>query len=480
MIGELREKGTTTVAVLGKPKSRPVIRAFNLDSDLFIPDSSTDIENASGIYRVQYFSAEQLRSFVHTDGWDEDWVEQAILRCKGQMISMAQTEFNQPQNRSFIYINQRMTDKIGVCYAYQRLSDEDGNSGTYLTIFNPQLPPGDGHEGYAKYTLLGYAHGQYPFVLHRREFLSRKLHDSRGIPEPGQPLQDQIKVHKDSRIDAASLAVLPPMGYPAGRPPGKWGAGARIPERRPNEYHFLDRPMPDMNTEKSEQLLHDDFMRYNGFVSRDTDPQFAMLKNQNEIEDFLENWSDAFNQVWKLWCQFGPKQVYFRVIGVKTPEPVDFNVGEGDEEYNFVLSFNTDSLDPEQQAKKLEALARVQATFDKYGQIDSSEILQIAVETIDPNWAERIILPKETGGQKVVDETHTMLAQVYSGVDRDINLNSPPDLVMNVIQNYSQQPDVRQRYSTDQAFKARMDKIVKEVSMQQKQNLNKKIGRYGA
>ncbi len=66
----------------------------------------------------------------------------------------------------------------------------------------------------AKTGLLGYAHGEYPFVLYRREYLSRKLHDSRGLPEPGKPWQDQIKAHKDARIDAASLGVLPPICYP--------------------------------------------------------------------------------------------------------------------------------------------------------------------------------------------------------------------------------------------------------------------------
>lgn len=117
--------------------------------------------------------------------------------------------------------------------------------------------------------------------------------------------------------------------------------------------------------------------------------------------------------------------------------------------------------------------------FDKYGQIDYGEVIQLAVQTIDPNWAELVVLPKETGSQKTVNETHTMLAQVFSGVDRDIDLNAPPDLVMQTIQNYGQQPDVQQRYQQDQAFKARLDKIVAQTTMQQKQEVNKKVGVYG-
>ncbi len=37
-----------------------------------------------------------------------------------------------------------------------------------------------------------------------------------------------------------------------------------ISERRPNEYHYADRPIPDMNTENSEALLESSFKEYNG------------------------------------------------------------------------------------------------------------------------------------------------------------------------------------------------------------------------
>jgi hypothetical protein len=169
------------------------VRAFNLDEDLFIPASATDIEHAPAIYRVQWFSPEQLRCFVHTDGWDQNWVDAAIERCRGKAITNKSAEMQQPRARSMLYQDVSTSNLIGVVFAYQRLSDEDGYAGIYLSVFNPMLPEGDGHEGYAKYGLLGYAHGRMPFVLHRREFLSRRLHDSRGVPEAGKPIQDMIK-----------------------------------------------------------------------------------------------------------------------------------------------------------------------------------------------------------------------------------------------------------------------------------------------
>lgn len=483
MLKELRETGRTTIVVVGKEKSRPIIRAFNLDENLFIPHYATDLETAPAIYRVQYFSAEQLRGFVQTEGWDEAWVENAIEKGRGKFIAPTNEEYIRVHSRSFNFIEQRMTDMIGVVYAYQRLSDEEGIAGIYLTVFSPILPAdGSEHPGYAKYGLLGYAHGQYPFVLHRREFLSRRLHDSRGIPETGKPLQDQIKVHKDSRIDAASLAILPPMGYPVGRPPARWGAGARIPERRANEYHFLDRPMGDSNTENSEVQLRNDFNRYFGFASSTGDQQFAQMKNQFETDKFLSSWSKAFRQIWSLYQQFGSEQVYYRVVGLRQQDPIPFTKGDPSEEYDFVLSFQVESMDSAKTFEKIKQIAQIVATADREGIVDYSEWLQAMIEAIDPTIAERIITPKNIGQQKVASELQDKLAKVYAGQDQDIAVGTPPELGLQVIKGYVQgDPVVQQRMQNpNDPFGKRIEKLTKQLQFQITQRENAKIGRLGA
>jgi len=78
MVKELRAKQETTVPTLGRKKSYPVLRAFNLNQNLFIPNYTTDAETASAMFRVEYYTAEQRRAFVNTAGWDNAWVEAAI------------------------------------------------------------------------------------------------------------------------------------------------------------------------------------------------------------------------------------------------------------------------------------------------------------------------------------------------------------------------------------------------------------------
>ena len=480
MLRELRKTGETSVPMEGPERSYPVMRAFNLDEQVFIPSFSTDMEIAAGIYRIEYFTAEKLRAMVETDGWDKEWVEAAIQTQRGRLITISPSEYLQPISRSFVYTQQRFTDRIGVVYAYQRLSDEDGVPGIYCTVFHPHLPPSSKLEGYAKHGLLGYAHGQYPFVLYRREHLSRKLHDSRGIPEPGKPWQDQIKAHKDSRIDAASLGILPPICYPQGRPPGRWGPGALISERRPNEYHYADRPIPDMNTENSENRLMASFKEYNGFASNEGDPNIDPIYNQFETDKFLSCLAKSFRQVWKLYKQYGKDEVMFRVMGVKDADASIFEKGDINEEFDFYLSWDVQSTDFKKMSEKWSAIIQGAQTLDREGVCDWGALFQAFVSSIDPNIAERIIRPAKTGQQQVVNDEHADLAQIFAGIPKDIKIGTPPQIGLQVIQQYLQQPDVQQRYAQDKAFKDRIDTRAKQYQFQMQQQQNAQTGRLGA
>jgi hypothetical protein len=481
VLRDLQQKGEADVPALGRKYSRPIIRAFNLDRDIFVPSWATDIESAPYIFRIEYFTAEQLRAFANNEGWDSDWVEAAILKCRGQVITSIPDTTLQPISRSFVYIDRKtmQSDLIGVVFGYQRLSDEDGVPGIYLTIFNPRLPKDNDQQGYAKFSLLGYAHGQYPFVVHRREYLSRKFHDSRGVPEPGKAFQDQIKAHRDSRIDAASLAIVPPFAYPTGRPPSRWGPGARIPERRPGEYHFLDKPTGDVNTEESENRLSASFKDYNGIASAEDDPLISATINQAEVKKWLASWSQVYEQVWKLYQQYGDDGVYFRVLGLQSEKATLFQKGDPSEDYDIYMSYDVLSMSPEQQTQKLENIAKICMTADKYGQIDYSQLLQLMLESVDPNIAERIILPKDAAADRFVKEEQDALAKIYAGMDQDIQLGSPAQLGLQVIQQYVQAPDVRMRMQSDKDFQDRLLKRAKQYEFQMTQANNAKIGRLG-
>ncbi len=486
MLRDLGARGETTVAIVGREKSYPVMRAFNLDTDLFIPPDTTDIEQSTGIYRVQYYTPEKLRSLVNTEGWDKEWVENAISCVKGKMLSVTPIEYMQPMSRSFIYTQQRFTDKVGVVWAYQRLSDEEGIPGIYLTIFSPDVQPSNGgktwgkHDGYAKYTLYGDNDGKYPFVLYRREFLSRKLHDSRGLPEPIKPLQDTIKAHKDSRIDTASYNIMPTIFYPIGRPLLKWGAGARVPERRPNEYHY-GQPIPfDETTETSLASLVNDARDYAGFAKTDSDEPINPTKNQAEINKIFSSLASSLHQVWNLFKKYGNEVTYFRVVGVQAEEATRFERGPEDEDFYFEMVHDLRSSDPEYQAKKIDRILQIAQAADRTGAVDWTEMLQVGMESEDPSIAARVLRPAEVGAEAVVNEVQDDLTKLWSGIAVNVKPNTPPQIAQMTLQNWSQSPDVIARYQGDEAFRNRVDVYTKQVEMLQMQQTNKQVGRLGA
>lgn len=495
MLSEFRRTGETSAPVEGREISRPVVRAFCLDRDVFVPSWATDLETAPYIFRVEYYPAEQLRMFANTEGWDADWVEAAIEKCRGRMITTVPDSTLQPISRSFVYIDRKVmyTDLIGVVFAYRRLSDEDGVPGVYLTIFNPFLGEKSANStqkkesGYvdipdcAKHGLLGYKDGGYPFVKFAREYLSRKFHDTRGLPEPGKSWQDQIKAHRDSRIDAASLAILPPLMYPSGRPPTRWGPGSRVPERRLGEYHHADRPMGDVNTENSEKILVQTFNEYNGILNPELDdPTIAAAISQNDIDRYIGAWSKVYRKTWKRWQQYGDQKTMFRVIGLQSAPPQVIQKGDPTEDFEFFLSFDVLGLDPEWAEKKIEMMAKTAQTLDRNGQVDYSKFLVIAMNTIDPVITESVVRPAQAGIQDVVANVLGDLTQIYAGVDKSIKLGTPSQLGLQVIQGWMQQPDVQQRYAGDEAFRGRVDKYAKQLQFQQTQQQNAVIGKYGA
>ncbi len=479
---ELLRTGQTTVATLGKRRSYPVLRAFDMSENLFVPADATDGESCPSFWRVEYYSPEQLRAFVLSDGWDKEWVEKAIECCRGKSISVPPSQFMQPINRSFVYQTETLLDnKIGVVFGYERKSDEDGVPGTYLTIFNPSLPPDTAQHGYAKTGLLEYAHGQPPFVIFRREFLSGRMLDTRGLPEPGKSWQDAIKAHRDSRIDAASIAIIPPIGFPMGRPPSRWGPGSRIPERRPGEYHFLEKPTGDPLTEQSEAILTEKFKDYCGFLSKDSDPQYVQALTQNEVDRFLTQLSKALTQVYALYGQYGDEQVTFRVMGLKDQSALQYVKGDINESFDFYLQFDVQSTDMEAMKTRWKAILEGIQMLDRNGNVNYSATIQAYIEAIDPALSERILDPTEVGRDRVIKEEQEDLAQIFAGINKDIRLGTPPELAMETMQNYIQgAPDVQQRMQSDQAFRERMEARWKQYEQQLVQKDNKKVGRYGA
>jgi len=468
MLRELRKEGTTTVPVTRQVINRPRLKALAPDEDVFWPNYTIDPQEAPYVFHVLHMTPEQLRAKIASEGWDEEFVEKAM-------------ELSQYTQRDDTLYNVRQMDEvirdddetIRIVYCYQRLLDEDDIPGIYCTIMHPDVP-----DLYAKHELLDYAHGKYPFVITKYEQTSKRLYSSRSIPELGEPLQQVMKIETDSMIDRQSLATLPPLEHPLGRPPTKWGPGVRVPYRTPGEIRWADTPRFDGGNVEVRRYIQEMFDKYFGNYAPGVDQVESQNKQQAVINKVFTHLKYVFDQVWTLYQQYGPDVEFFRVTGMQDVQK--FNKGRANERFDFYLQFDVATQDPAQMLERVRAIAELAPALDRSGTLDTERLLQLAVGQIMPGASEKIIIPKETASQKAVDEERQTIAELVAGVPPNVRPQDAHEMKMQVFQQWLSQPDIQQKAQQDPALQERIENYMQQRQMQIVQKQNAVIGRLGA
>jgi hypothetical protein len=468
MLRELRKEGSTTIPVTRQVINRPRLKALAPDEDVFWPNYTIDPQEAPYVFHVLHMTPEQLRAKIASEGWDEEFVEKAM-------------ELSQHTQRDDTLYNVRQMDEvirdddetIRIVYCYQRLLDEDDVPGIYCTIMHPDVP-----DLYAKHELLDYAHGKYPFVITKYEQTSKRLYSSRSIPELGEPLQQVMKIETDSMIDRQSLATLPPLEHPLGRPPTKWGPGVRVPYRTPGEIRWADTPRFDGGNVEVRRYVQEMFDKYFGNFASGVDQVESQNKQQAIINKVFTHLKYVLEQVWTLYQQYGPDAEFFRVTGMQDVQK--FNKGRPGERFDFYLQFDVATQDPQQMLERVKAIAELAPALDRSGTLDTEKLLQLAVGQIMPGASEKIIIPKETASQKAVDEERQTIAELVAGVPPNVRPQDAHELKMQVFQQWLSQPDIQQKAQQDPALQERIQNYMQQRQMQITQKQNAQIGRLGA
>ena len=178
---------------------------------------------------------------------------------------------------------------------------------------------------------------------------------------------------------------------------------------------------------------------------------------------------------YRCFQRFGPDSVFFRVTG--SPDPVVFNKGNPDENYDIIISYDVLNSDPETQEQKLQQLVQL-TQLDRSGRINIDSLLDAAANNIDPVLADRILQPTEAAFEQVVNQVTDDLSKIFAGIEMPARPNGA-QIALTVIQQYTSQPDVAQRAQQDEAFRARLEKYAGQYTFQMQQAQNAQIGRVG-
>jgi hypothetical protein len=462
-IMDLRKKGLAEVSVPRTSVDCPVVYSCAPDGEVLFPSYVTDPQRAPYVFWRTFLTAQELEKKVATEGWDADWVENAIDRLRGKDSMYLDGEKLKTIDRLPITDD---NDLVMVVYGYQRLIDEeDGSEGIYCTVFHPTT------EGFAKHELLN-GYDDYPFVVTRLSNDQKRMYETQTFSDILRGAQMQIKTERDSRIDRASLATLPPLLHPAGRPPSDWGPGVRVPYRRLGEIQWGPPPPADNGSVEVEVSMTAQADRA---VGLDMSNPISASRQQFVVSKFLDHVRDVLNMAWKLYQRMGPDEVFFQVTG--NPNPQVMTKGSADENFSIVVNFDSQSNDPETAETQLKNMVSL-VQLDRNGIMDVNKLLEFTASSINPIFADYVLQPAEEAQQKVAKNVTDDLAKIFAGIEVPAQPNGA-QMAMQMIQAYVQQPDIMQRAQQDEAFGARLQKYMEQYQFQLQQMQNAEIGRIG-
>jgi hypothetical protein len=462
-IMDLRKKGLAEVSVPRTSVDCPVVYSCAPDGEVLFPSYVTDPQRAPYVFWRTFLTSQELEKKVTSEGWDAGWVENAIERLRGKDSMYLDGEKLKTIDRLPITDD---NDLVMVVHGYQRLIDEeDGSEGIYCTVFHPTT------EGFAKHELLN-GYDDYPFVVTRLSNDQKRMYETQTFSDILRGAQMQIKTERDSRIDRASLATLPPLLHPAGRPPSDWGPGVRVPYRRLGEIQWGPPPPADNGSVEVEVSMTAQADRA---VGLDMSNPISASRQQFVVSKFLDHVRDVLNMAWKLYQRMGPDEVFFQVTG--NPNPQVMTKGSADENFSIVVNFDSQSNDPETAETQLKNMVSL-VQLDRNGIMDVNKLLEFTASSINPIFADYVLQPAEEAQQKVAKNVTDDLAKIFAGIEVPAQPNGA-QMAMQMIQAYVQQPDIMQRAQQDEAFAARLEKYSQQYSMMLMQAQNAEIGRIG-
>ena len=469
---ELRKDGVTNLPIIRRQINAPEVKTLAPDGDFFFPPYVTDPQRAPYCFWRTYYTPQELQNKVSTDNWDEGFVDHIISKFRGVNIDSIEREQEGRRSISLTDNAYEAEELIEIVYGYQRLIDpEDGSEGIYCTVFHKNFNGDDDIQGYAKFELLnGYE--DYPVVVTRLSEDSKRLYDSQTIPSLLRGIQNQVKVERDSRIDRNSLATLPPILHPVGQAPSDWGPGRMIPYRRKGDLDFAPTPQYNNGSLEMEQTLTGLADR---LVGLDENSRISAVRQQFLVDKFLSHTAEVLRMAFRCFQRFGPDEIFFRVTGI--PDPQVFNKGNPDENFDILINFDVQNTDPETVKNKLQQFSQL-IPLNVNNRMNMDGFLDIAAQEIDPIMADAILQPVETAQQQVIKDVTDDLSKIFAGIEMPAR-PAGAQIAMQIIQQYSQQPDIAERAQNDELFAARLQKYAGQYIFQMQQVQNAEIGRIG-
>jgi hypothetical protein len=202
----------------------------------------------------------------------------------------------------------------------------------------------------------------------------------------------------------------------------------------------------------------------------------SVSQRQFFINKVLGHVQEVIKAAYKAFQRFGPDEVFFRVAGAA--DPMKFTKGNPDEDFDIKIAFDVQTLDPEADKESVITRLAQLIPLDRNGRINMDAFVEMAVNAEDPIMADAILQPVEVAQQKVVKDVTDDLTKIFSGIEVGARPNGA-QMALQLVQQYTSQPDIAQRLQSDKMFAERLSKYASQYAFALQQAQNAQIGRIG-
>lgn len=474
ILKDLRELRFAEVPVPYVLTSQPRWRAMRPMVDVFFPVDEYELNlRPRYIAEPEWVTETELTDRIETANYDPGFVR-AALEHKGNTSSGPYTARTRMDGTP--YADADFDNKVQLWRFKYRALDR-GTPVLFETIFHQDI------EMEAIHGPCQYQHGQFGYHSMRFEHLDRPLLSSRGIAEIGYTWQNEIKKQRDGRTDRVDLTLRPPMFahyQDVLKMKADFQPGIIVPERRDSSTRFMPPPQYDPGSIEIEKTTMAAISEHFGLFGLTVDPILKQQRMQQFADDVLIELKPVINQTWQLMQQLLPDNDVAAVTGALA-RPFHVSRQEIQGQYNISATVDMRNIDQEFIETKISAIERIVA-LDSTGSTDRNKLTKLAMETVDRDLAEAVMLDSEPASKKeIMDERNAVSLIIGSGLDQplpeganfQLRLQTLQSMTQEIAQNPAATKNLQSNPETMQVLQNRAQYFQRQLQQVE----NKKIGK---
>lgn len=485
---ELRKEGTTELPVPYVRANRPCVSAGRYMADVFFRSEYDDVQKARVVFEHEWLTESELRTRALSNEWDQTWVENVLQAGPGpgQWIgNSGNLTRTPPQRQNYQGTLNEAYNVYEVFTCYTRASDKFGIEGVYATVYSLHVPDEYGYHG-----LLGYPHGEMPFIQFRSEHIQRGTENIRGTPQRAGSRQAAIKLQRDSRGAHTMLATVPPYSYHErlSNLEITFGPLVGIPRRDKEDIAMLNMPQFPQASVEMEAAAWKDLALYFGLKFDGVPEDMADVLLKCDVARWLKSMRKVWAHILQLQQAYGDPTLLQLVAGGPMATVTREEIRG---KFAVTLTFSPRDANMEFATAKIAAYQQAMA-LDLGGTGDYSAVFKAAIRGIDPELADQIVGDAAAAQRKQIDDQQGRIGKIAAGI-QPAQLQGPSNaqLRSRVLQETLQtSPTLARRYyqpagPDDELFKEMVDAEAKNLGFLVQQfapgpENNKAIGQTGA